>query len=183
MTIIKLNYIVLIADPAPAPEYFCQQPRAPSLPFSPPPRARLALWRVMVGGVWGARAWWCVCGGGRDTCTYIMGAVVVVPAALALLALPWHERFSNVGVHNAATPRDFPPLPRSPSTVHRAGLFLVGGGSYASCPTTPSWSSWALLSIYLGIASCIVFVGVLLVSMYSVFWVTLSPRTRPSGSF
>jgi hypothetical protein len=38
------------------------------LPFSPPPRARLALWRVMVGGVWGARAWWCVCGGGRNTC-------------------------------------------------------------------------------------------------------------------
>jgi hypothetical protein len=36
----------------------------PPSPSAPPPCARLARWRVMVGGVWGARAWWCVCGGG-----------------------------------------------------------------------------------------------------------------------
>eukprot|EP01047_Picozoa_sp_COSAG01_P095906 COSAG01_NODE_26515_length_711_cov_3.893791_1_plen_76_part_10 len=30
---------------------------------------------------------------------------VGLPAALALLALPWYGQFSNVGAHNAATPR------------------------------------------------------------------------------
>ena len=61
-----------------------------------------------------------------------------------LLALPWCCWLGNVGAHNAATPRDLPPLPRSPSTEHRAGLISVGSGSY-TMPILP-------LMVELGVA-------------------------------
>ena len=81
-----------------------------------------------------ARAVVCVQGGAG----YVYyGAVVVVPAALALLALPWYGWFSNVGALYAATPRDLPSLPRSPSTEHRAGLYSVGERVLYECPSWP----------------------------------------------
>eukprot|EP01047_Picozoa_sp_COSAG01_P070180 COSAG01_NODE_10571_length_2129_cov_4.778376_1_plen_197_part_10 len=88
-----------------APEYSCQQPRVPSLPFSPPSRARLARWRVMAGGVW-ARARGGVCaGGGRDTCIRrSRGGACSCSTSRASLVC----QFGNVGAHNAATPRDRP---------------------------------------------------------------------------
>jgi hypothetical protein len=126
---------VLVADPAPAPEYFCQQPRAPSLPFSPPPRARLALWRVMAGGVWGTRAWWCVCGGCG---ILVLGAVVVVACSCSTSRATLVCRFGNVGALYAATPRDRPSCLGAPVQCTGPVSVQLGSGSYyASCPSWP----------------------------------------------
>eukprot|EP01047_Picozoa_sp_COSAG01_P068292 COSAG01_NODE_9838_length_2326_cov_73.564885_4_plen_291_part_00 len=77
------------------------RPPSPSAPH-PTQGSRAGVW-WQVECV--ARARGGVCAGGGAGYVYY-GAVVVVPAAVALLALPWYGWFGNVGAHNAATPRD-----------------------------------------------------------------------------
>eukprot|EP01049_Picozoa_sp_SAG25_P003973 SAG25_NODE_240_length_11194_cov_5.215322_6_plen_98_part_00 len=72
---------------------------------------------------------------------------VGLPAALALLALPWYGWFGNPPGRTTRPPLQYlPPLPRSPSTEHRAGLSSVGGAGLMTCP------SYTPIMVELGVA-------------------------------
>eukprot|EP01047_Picozoa_sp_COSAG01_P106490 COSAG01_NODE_35595_length_529_cov_6.820930_1_plen_137_part_00 len=65
--------------------------------------------------------------GGVPALYFISVLFVGLPAAVALLALPWYVGLVTWGRSTRPPPPRPPLLPRSPSTEHRAGLSSVGG--------------------------------------------------------